>query len=222
MPERRLIWDMPTRVFHWSLALSFLGAYLSGESERWALVHLTCGYTFLGLIIFRLIWGVAGTRYARFTEFVPSPSSVLKYLAGLVKRRPTHYIGHNPLGALGILAILLLGLICAVSGWLINAEVGPFWLEPVHLISADILVGLVLAHIAGVLITSYLHRENLIKAMLDGKKQAEAAQAIPQKRPLIAFLLLICMVAFWLWSFSATLFSSTVETSVVISDEKTK
>ncbi len=204
MPERRLVWDIPTRVFHWSLALSFLGSYLSGESERWALIHITCGYTLLGLIVFRLIWGVIGTRYARFSEFAPKPSTVLKYLAGLFKRRPAHYIGHNPLGALAIIAVLLLGLICAISGWLINAEVGPFWLEPVHLISADAMLAVVFVHIIGVLLSSYLHHENLIKAMLDGRKPAEEEQAIAKSRPLIALLILICIVAFWVWSFSGT------------------
>ena len=206
MAERRLIWDIPTRVFHWALVLNFVGAYLSGESERWALVHITSGYTVLGLLAFRIIWGITGTRYARFADFVPKPSTLLKYLSGLFKRRPEHYIGHNPLGALGIVVILLLGLICTISGWLINAEAGPFWLEPVHLISADAMVVLVFVHIAGVLITSFLHRENLIKAMLDGRKSAAADQAISKTHPLLACLLLICILVFWLWSFSGTLF----------------
>ena len=201
MPERRLVWDLPTRLFHWSLALSFICAYLTGESERWALIHLTCGYTLLGLIAFRLIWGLIGTSYARFSNFAPTPSIVLKYLADLFKQRPAHYIGHNPLGALGIFALLLLGLVCSISGWLINAEVGPYWLEPVHLISADIMVILVVTHIAGVLVTSYLHRENLIKAMLDGKKSAEENQAITNSHPLTALLIFIGIMAFWVWSF---------------------
>ncbi len=205
MPERRLVWDIPTRVFHWSLALSFLGSYLTGDSERWALLHVTSGYTLLGLIGFRLIWGMCGTRYARFSEFVPAPKTVLRYISSLFKRQPVHYVGHNPLGAVGILALLLLGLVCAVSGWLVYADVGPDWLETVHEVSAEVMLGLVFVHIAGVLMTSFLYRENLVGSMIDGRKQVDTTQAINAKRPLVALLIFMGMIVFWLWSFSDTL-----------------
>lgn len=202
--QRVLIWDLPTRLFHWLLALSFIVAYFSADSERWALVHITCGYTFLALIIFRLIWGFAGSRYARFSEFVFKPSAVLRYLAGLFHGRPSHYAGHNPAGSLAILAVLSLGLTCGVSGWLIYAE-DVCWLDLTHEASAKLIMALVLVHVFGVLVSSRLHRENLVRAMIDGKKKLDAASAISSQHTVIALLLLTSLSVFWLWSFRDSL-----------------
>jgi cytochrome b len=207
MKQRLPVWDLPTRVFHWSLALSFIGAYVTGENDRWALVHVTCGYTLLGLIVFRLLWGFVGTRYARFSEFVPGPSSVVLYLSGLIRGRPTHYVGHNPAGALAILTLLLLGLVSAVSGWMVYDDIDGDWLEALHEWASFFMLVIVLAHIAGVLISSRQHGENLIRSMIDGRKQASANQAITTKRPVIALLVLASLIGFWLWSFRAVLSS---------------
>lgn len=100
---RTLVWDAPVRVFHWLLAISFAVAYLSAESERWGLVHVTAGYTMAGLVAFRVVWGLVGTRHARFTDFVRGPRAVLGYLRSLVTGRPQHHAGHNPAGALAII-----------------------------------------------------------------------------------------------------------------------
>ena len=85
------VWDAPVRVFHWLMVLSFAGAYLSAESERWRLLHVTLGYTFGGLVAFRLVWGLVGTRYARFANFVRGPQAVLTYLRSLRKGQPQHH-----------------------------------------------------------------------------------------------------------------------------------
>src|SRR5512139_2829983 len=106
-----LVWDLPTRVFHWLLALSFAGAYVTAESERWRLVHVTLGYTLGGLLVFRLLWGLMGTRHARFASFVRGPAAVLRYLRSLVSGHPEYYTGHNPAGALAIVALLVLGAV---------------------------------------------------------------------------------------------------------------
>ncbi len=224
--QRVPIWDLPTRVFHWLLALSFIGAYVTGDSDRWALVHVTCGYTVLGLIIFRLAWGVVGTRYARFSEFVSGPSPVISYVSGLIRGRPSHYVGHNPAGALAILALLLLGLISAVSGWMVYDDVGgdwlkelhdvpPFWakwfnvecwtLEGLHEEASSLMLALVFVHIAAVLISCRLHGENLVRSMIDGRKRSEVNQAITTNRPVVALFVLASLIGFWLWSFSDTL-----------------
>jgi cytochrome b len=202
MTRRIPIWDLPTRVFHWSLAASFIVAYLSGESERWALVHVTCGYTLLGLIVFRLIWGLAGTRHARFAEFVAGPRSVARHVADMIKGHPTRYVGHNPVGALSILALLLLGLVSALSGWMAYDDVGGEWLEELHGSASSVMLAMVFAHIAGVLMSSRQHRENLIRSMLDGRKKAEANQAIATTRPVVALFVLAGLIGFWVWSFS--------------------
>ena len=107
---RILVWDLPLRVFHWLLALSFAGAFLTAEAERFRDVHVVLGYTFLGLLAFRLVWGVAGSRYARFRSFLYGPRAVITYLQSLVARRPIHYVGHNPAGSWAIYAILYPGL----------------------------------------------------------------------------------------------------------------
>lgn len=202
MTQRIRVWDLPTRLFHWTLALSFLVAYLTGESERWALLHVTAGYTLLGLIGFRLVWGLAGTRYARFAQFVTGFATVRLYLSGLLQGRPRHYVGHNPAGALAILALLLLGLASGVSGWLVYADIGGEWLEEVHESVSALMLAIVVAHIAGVLVSSRIHGENLVRSMLDGKKEGEASQAIASNRPLVALLLLAGLLGFWGWSFS--------------------
>ena len=82
------VWDLPTRIFHWTLAGSFLVAYLSGESERWVKVHVVAGYTLVGLILFRLVWGLAGTRYARFSSFWPDLAGIKRHVQGLLRGVP--------------------------------------------------------------------------------------------------------------------------------------
>ena len=201
MTSRILVWDLPTRLFHWTLALSFLIAYVTGENERWALLHNTAGYTLLGLIGFRLIWGWVGTRYARFGQFVTGLHTVQRYLAGLLQGQSAAYVGHNPAGALAILALLALGLLCGISGWLLYAQVGGEWLEEVHETAAAVMLAVVVIHIAGVLIMSRRYRQNLVTGMLTGRKSGPPAAAIPGSRPLVALLLLILLAGFWGWSF---------------------
>ena len=96
-----LVWDLPTRLFHWLLAASFAGAFLTAESERYRDVHVLLGYTVLALLAFRLLWAFAGTRYARLSSFAFGPTAVMEYLKSLLRRRPIHYTGHNPAGKLG-------------------------------------------------------------------------------------------------------------------------
>ena len=114
--EKILVWDLPTRLFHWLLAGTFAGAWLTADSERWIGVHAALGYTFAGLIAFRLIWGVVGTRYARFSSFVRGPGAVLSYLKSLLAFRPQHHLGHNPAGGWAVLALLGLGIVTAAAG----------------------------------------------------------------------------------------------------------
>ena len=174
MKDRILVWDLPVRFFHWSLALSFAIAYISAESERWQLIHITAGYVLAALIVFRLIWGFAGSRYARFSEFVRGPAAILDYLKGLLRMQPSHYTGHNPAGALAIVALILLGLVTAASGWATFSEVGGNLLEELHEGAANIMLAIVGVHIAAVLLTSLIHRENLVASMIHGFKQGSA------------------------------------------------
>lgn len=193
---RTLVWDLPTRVFHWLLALSFVVAFLTAESERWRDAHVLLGYTAGGLLVFRLLWGFVGTRYARFSSFVFGPRAVVEYLRSLAARRPQHFVGHNPVGALVIFAMFALLAVVVASGWAIFAEVGPEALEELHEAAANATLALVFVHIAGVVVSSRLHRENLIGAMINGYKPV-AAPAAAGTRWAIALLLLLAVGLFW-------------------------
>ena len=154
VPEKILVWDMPTRVFHWMMVLSFTGAYLTAESERWRLIHVTLGYTLGGLVAFRILWGLVGTRYARFTSFVRGPVAVKRYLAAMLAREPGHDVGHNPAGAVAIVLLLLLSIAITVTGWAVYNDVGGIfggkWPEELHELAADGMLVVIMVHIAGV------------------------------------------------------------------------
>ena len=129
------VWDPLVRIFHWSLVLAFTVAYLSGDEEN--SLHIYSGYAVLGLIAFRVIWGLIGTRYARFSDFVYSPGTVIQYLKGLAARKPKHYTGHNPAGGWMIIAMLLSLFVVSVSGlkvYAIEEGLGPLAGEPPALI----------------------------------------------------------------------------------------
>lgn len=178
MKNMILVWDLPVRLFHWSLALSFATAYITSESERWQLVHITSGYVLAALIAFRLIWGVVGSRYARFSEFVRGPGAIKDYLLGMLRLRPPHYTGHNPAGALAIVALLSLGLLTAAAGWATFNEFGGDILEELHEGAANIMLAVVGIHVGAVLLSSLLHRENLVASMVNGLKRGSADLAI--------------------------------------------
>jgi cytochrome b len=194
------VWDPLVRIFHWSLVLAFGIAYLSGDEEN--NLHLYAGYVVFGLIGFRILWGLIGTRFARFSNFVYSPGSVIKYIKDSIAGRPKHYIGHNPAGGVMIIALLLsLGGVTysGLKVYAIEEGAGPlaqsteisfiksahadndeheeheeeeFW-EEIHEASANFVLFLVILHIAGVFIVGRLHDENLVKGMITGKKKVE-------------------------------------------------
>ncbi|WP_295750033.1 cytochrome b/b6 domain-containing protein [Undibacterium sp.] len=192
-----LVWDMPLRLFHWSLALCFAGAWLTAESEIWKLWHISFGYSMGLLVGFRLIWGVLGTRYARFSEFVKGPSAVKAYLLSHLRGQAQQHVGHNPAGALAIIAILLSTVIIVVSGYLTYQEIGGEWLSEVHEVMASLLMAIVVLHIAAVVATSVIQKENLVRAMLTGKKKLADGAAIQQSRPVVALVLFAALMAVW-------------------------
>jgi cytochrome b len=197
MATRILVWDVPTRVFHWLLAVSFAGAFLTAESEMFRDVHVVLGYTMLGLIGFRLVWGLVGTRYARFSSFLFGPSKVVAYLKSLLSGSPQHYVGHNPAGSWAIYGLLLLGLLSGVTGYAVYNQTGGEWLEELHEATANTMLALVVVHVAGVLVSSLLHRENLVHAMIYGYKTGEAGQGVRRAHWLIGISLLTGAVALW-------------------------
>ena len=120
------VWDPLVRIIHWGLVLAFTVAYLSGDEEN--SLHIYSGYVVLGLIAFRVLWGLVGTRYARFNNFVYSPGTVIQYLKGLAAKKPKHYMGHNPAAGWMVIAMLLSLCIVTVSGlkvYAIEEGLGP-------------------------------------------------------------------------------------------------
>jgi cytochrome b len=196
--SRVRVWDLPTRVFHWTLVLSFAFAWLSADSERYRNVHLMMGYTFAGAIVFRVIWGLLGSRYARFRSFIFNRNELFDYLGSLLLRRPRHYLGHNPAGAVAIFAMLGLGVAVASSGIATYQEVGGELMEEFHEWLATTVLAVVAVHVLGVIVSSVLHRENLVMTMLTGWKAGRSADGIESFRPLVGMLLLTGVVAFWL------------------------
>lgn len=195
--ERILVWDLPTRLFHWLLAASFAGAWLTADSERWIVAHLTLGYTFAALIAFRLVWGFVGSRYARFASFVRGPGAVQRYLLSILAFRPEHHVGHNPAGGWAVLALLGLGALTALTGYATYNDAGGDWLEELHEAAAGAMLALVFVHVGAVLLSSLIHRENLVRAMLNGHKRGAPAQAIRRKRWIAAGALLALVAGVW-------------------------
>lgn len=178
------VWDLPVRLFHWSLATLFILAY--AIEDHWLSLHTLAGYTIAGLVLFRLVWGFVGSRYARFGDFVKSPGEVMHYLGDIKSGRAGRYLGHNPAGGAMIIALLLSLVFTIASGLIIygGAEfAGPLagvvagWpesriemFEEVHEFFANFTLLLVLLHVAGVVLASFQHGENLVRSMFTGKK----------------------------------------------------
>lgn len=164
------VWDPLVRVFHWTLVAAFAAAYLS-EDELMS-VHNFAGYLILGLLAFRLIWAFIGTRHARFSDFVYSPGQVIGYLRDMVRGRPEHYLGHNPAGGVMILMLLASLIATVATGLLLVGDGGGEAWEDAHEFFANFTLFLVVLHVAGVVIGGMLHRENLVRGMITGRKQA--------------------------------------------------
>ena len=200
---RILVWDAPVRVFHWLSVLCFAGAWLTADSERWRLMHLTLGYTLAGLLVFRLLWGIAGTRHARFASFVRGPRAAARYLAALLRGRPEHHVGHNPAGGLAIVAMLALVGAVSLSGWAVYEQVAGAWLEDAHEAAANAMLVLVIVHVAAVVLSSWLHHENLVGAMLSGSKPGLPRDGIRRAWRGVAALMLAAVLGFWWWQWQA-------------------
>ena len=183
--QRIRIWDLPTRVFHILLALSVAGLVISGEIGGDAMpIHFMLGYVVLSLVFFRLIWGVVGGHWSRFVNFVPTPSKLLSYVQAVRAKQTPHSVGHNPLGALSVLAMLAVLFAQVLSGFMSDDEIsntGPWtalvsseWVSRATEYHSDIgkvlLILLVVAHVGAVLYHKRIKQDDLITPMLTGDK----------------------------------------------------
>ncbi len=180
--KRILVWDLPTRIFHWALVCCVVAAFIAVQIGGNAMVwHGRFGLAVLGLLVFRLVWGFAGSTYARFSQFVRGPSAILAYLRGEWRGE-----GHNPLGALSVLALLGTLSLLVATGLFSNDDIafeGPLYalvgkdlsdqLVGIHRLIEPLIILLVLAHLGAIMFYAHVKRENLVKPMLRGWKESE-------------------------------------------------
>ena len=180
------VWDLPTRLFHWSLAICFLIAYVT--EDDFISLHTYAGYTMIGLILFRLTWGFIGSQHARFTDFTHPPRTILTYLKQVIGFKADRFIGHNPAGGAMVFALLTslsLAILTGLVTYGAEQSAGPLAglmdtvplyigkaAEEIHEFFANFTLLLVLLHLLGVAMASFQHGENLVRSMINGRKQA--------------------------------------------------
>jgi len=210
------VWDLPVRVFHWTLVLAIIAAFVTNRlGVAYFKYHVWCGYTVLVLILFRIVWGIVGTKHARFASFLRGPQATLRYVAKLLRGRDQHYAGHNPLGAWMIVTLLgTLGM-QALLGLFADDEIfntGPLSGYVSHDVSLRLtslhrtlfywIIGAIAIHIFAVLAHSSFKQENLVKAMMTGRKSAQAATSrdqIHSSRTWLAVLVTIALSVGLAW-----------------------
>lgn len=167
---RAHVWDVAVRLFHWTLVTTVLTAWLTGGSGN--RIHEISGSAVAALLVFRLIWGIVGTRHARFIDFVCRPRTLRSYLRDILSNRAERHVGHNPAGGAMIVAMLTGLAVTVVTGFmqLTNRFYGLEWVEQFHHYAANVFMVLVPLHLAGVIASSWMHRENLVGAMMTGDK----------------------------------------------------
>lgn len=207
------VWDIPVRVFHWVLVLLIGFSWLSGEME-WMDWHFYSGYAVLSLILFRILWGFVGSTHARFGDFLYGPSALIAYIRTLPSRTAAKFAGHNPLGGISVVLILLCVLVQTGSGLFANDDVlyeGPLykhvskelsdWLTTIHKYNFNLLLALAGVHIAAILYYLFWKSENLVKPMFTGRKQLPPgiapAQAKMRGAGLAVALLAVCAAGVW-------------------------
>lgn len=216
-----LIWDVPTRLFHWLLVLGFSVAMITGNPDRWRDVHVFVGYVVLGLLAFRILWGFLGSRYARFSAFCFTPVEAIDYLRDLARGTARRYLGHNPPGSWAIYTLVVLGLLVSVSGLLVlgleeshgifrnlaNTPTGETF-KKLHQALSWFMLAMVFFHVAGVVVESVVHHENLVIAMITGCKPGEAAEGITASHRAVGAVLALGVAAVALWFFQGKLTGS--------------
>lgn len=186
-----LVWDFPTRVFHWLLVICFTGAWVTSESERFQMIHYAFGYSAVALVLFRLVWGFIGTKYARFSQFVKGPKEMIEHIKVLLSGQQHRTPGHNPVGGIVMVGLMLVILLIGLTGyWSVKEFLGDF-MSGAHEAIASLALGLVIIHIAAAVIMSLLQQENLVRAMMNGKKHGLPEQAIRFPQYLIGILLVL-------------------------------
>jgi cytochrome b len=176
--QRVVVWDPLVRIVHWLVALGCIAnlTVLEDADE----VHEYVGYAVLVAVLVRLVWGVFGSHHARYSDFVATPRELFIYIRMMLRGREPRYLGHNPAGAVMMTFLIVLVIVCAVSGWMMGLDRfwGELWVQLVHEWTANLILLGALLHVAGAIVESYRHRENLILSMITGRKRAPAGSDV--------------------------------------------
>ena len=215
MTKKLFVWDLPVRLFHWFLLISLLSAWYTSDGERDLIdYHLKIGYFTLGLIIFRIMWGIFGTQYAKFSQFFPTKTKLLSYLNKSKQNQVDTTVGHNPLGGLMIILMLLLILSQAISGLFMNDDVfttGPYYesvnssiqkfMSLIHHNVFDIILFVSVVHIGAIFYYLFAKKINLIVPMFTGYKSTDnhEASSIKSSKLLLALVIILLIVVFLYW-----------------------
>ncbi len=215
MTKKLFVWDLPVRLFHWLLLISLLSAWYTSDGERDLIdYHLKIGYFTLGLIIFRIMWGIFGTQYAKFSQFFPTKAKLLSYLNKSKQNQVDTTVGHNPLGGLMIILMLLLILSQAISGLFMNDDVfttGPYYesvnssiqkfMSLIHHNVFDIILFVSVVHIGAIFYYLFAKKINLIVPMFTGYKSTDnnEASSIKSSKLLLALVIILLIVVFLYW-----------------------
>lgn len=177
-PATILVWDPLVRIFHWSLVGLFAFAFLTGDELKTP--HETAGYVIAGLIAVRVVWGLIGSRYARFSSFLNRPSTVAGFIGDTMRMKARRYLGHNPAGGLMVIALIAVIAVISLTGYMMTTDAwwGVRWVEDLHEASAFAALGLVALHLGGVIVASFEHGENLVRAMVTGRKRAPGPEDV--------------------------------------------
>lgn len=169
-PASIKVWDPFVRLFHWSLVSFFTIAWIT--ADEWDRIHEIMGYAVAALVGLRIIWGMVGSRHARFSDFIYRPSTVIGYLKDSLRVKARRYLGHNPAGGTMVVVLLLSLVAVSATGFMLTYWTAE-WVEDLHEAVANLTVGLVVVHVGGVIFSSVKHRENLVRSMITGLKRRD-------------------------------------------------
>lgn len=202
-PNRRVT-DAATRMFHWLFALSFLGAYLTSDGERWRHIHITLGYTMIGLLAARLFWGLIGPKRSRLSALVQKAKAISPWLRQCRSASSWHTMNwqlpQQALTAMLVMVLLFATIPLVLSGYLTDIDFAGEFMEELHEWMGNFYLMTVLAHIGLLMIFSVLRRKNLASPMLSGYTAGAGPDLVKQNHVIVAFCLLACTLAWWVWS----------------------
>lgn len=215
MTKKLLVWDLPVRLFHWLLVISLIAAWYTSDGERDLInYHLKIGYFILGLVLFRIIWGVFGTKYAVFSQFIPTKLELINYIKQFKQKKNYSTFGHNPLGGLMVILMLLLVLSQAVSGLFMDDDVftsGPYYesvsgsvqkfMSLIHHNVFDVILIISALHISAICYYLLVKKINLIVPMITGYKLSdnEKSSGIKSSKLWLSFIVILVVMAFLYW-----------------------